>query len=48
MFAGWFPGALDWVAREQGRVITMDCGEEQCAAEAGAEHCLFRVRAVHP
>jgi len=45
MFAGWFPGALEWVARDQGWVVDVNSREVQCAA-TGAAHCLFQVRPV--
>jgi predicted hydrocarbon binding protein len=46
MFAGWFPGALAWVARDQGWVLDLQCREVQCAAEAGSGHCVFEVSPV--
>ncbi len=43
MFAGWFPGALAWVGEQRRAKIETNCSEIQCAAERGAEYCLFRV-----
>ena len=43
MFAGWFPGALAWVAQSEGRLLELACEEAQCAAEGEADHCLFEV-----
>lgn len=42
MFAGWFAGAMDWVAQDSGRERKTTCSEIQCAGE-GAAHCVFRV-----
>ena len=54
MFAGWFPGALAWVAQngvaKNGVAKNtgtgapeLTCGEVACAAGGGASHCLFEV-----
>lgn len=42
MFAGWFAGAMDWVAQSSGREVQTTCSEIQCAGE-GAAHCAFSV-----
>ena len=42
MFAGWFSGAMDWVANNTGRAYTTVSCETQCAAE-GHAHCVFTV-----
>ena len=42
MFRGWFPGALEFVARS-GRKLTST--EVQCAAE-GHDHCVFEITPI--
>jgi predicted hydrocarbon binding protein len=42
MFAGWFAGAMDWVAQGSGRELRTTCSEIQCAGD-GATHCVFSV-----
>jgi len=42
MFAGWFAGAMDWVAQSRGLEMKTTCSETQCASE-GASHCVFSV-----
>jgi predicted hydrocarbon binding protein len=43
MFAGWFPGSLEWVAQDLGRPLKLKAEEVQCASEAGQDHCIFEV-----
>jgi predicted hydrocarbon binding protein len=43
MFAGWFAGAMDWVAEKSARPLKTVSAETQCGAE-GHTHCLFSVR----
>lgn len=43
MFAGWFPGSLEWVARDLGRPLKLKAAEVQCASESGHDYCLFEV-----
>ena len=42
MFAGWFSGAMDWVAKTTGRSYVTTSSETQCAAE-GHAYCVFTV-----
>lgn len=42
LFAGWFSGAMDWVAQDAGLACKTTSSETQCAAE-GHEHCVFTV-----
>lgn len=42
LFAGWFSGAMDWVAETAGSPLRTTCHESQCAAE-GHAHCVFTV-----
>lgn len=42
MFAGWFAGAMDWVAKDTGRNYATSSCESQCEAE-GHTHCVFTV-----
>lgn len=42
MFAGWFSGAMDWVAKNTGHNYATTSRETQCAAE-GHAHCVFTV-----
>jgi len=42
MFAGWFSGAMDWVAQNSGLAYVTTSSETQCAAE-GHAHCVFTV-----
>ena len=44
MFAGWFPGALDWIAENQGQSFRVTSDEVRCAGE-GHEHCVFEIAA---
>lgn len=44
MFAGWFPGSLEWVGRSQGRDWTLEASEVQCAADGEHDHCVFECR----
>jgi predicted hydrocarbon binding protein len=41
MFAGWFPGSLEWAGRNLGQSWKISCVERQCAAEAQHDHCIF-------
>jgi len=43
LFAGWFSGAMDWVASTRGAPWRTTSRETQCAAE-GHAHCLFTVK----
>jgi len=43
LFAGWFSGAMDWVARDMGLDYKTTSTETQCAAE-GHDHCVFTVQ----
>jgi len=46
LFAGWFSGAMDWVADDTGASYRTESRETQCAAEAashGHTHCVFTV-----
>ncbi len=47
MFAGWFAGAMDWVAGCAPNDRVSVCSEVQCQAE-GHPHCLFAVRRRPP
>jgi Domain of unknown function (DUF5943)/V4R domain len=42
LFAGWFSGAMDWVAKDTGAAYKTTSSETQCAAE-GFDHCEFTV-----
>ena len=42
MFAGWFAGAMDWVAQDAGLDYLTSSSETQCAGE-GHAHCVFTV-----
>ena len=44
MFAGWFPGALAWVAQDRGLPFRVKSGETRCAGE-GHDLCVFEVSA---
>jgi predicted hydrocarbon binding protein len=41
MFAGWFPGSLEWAGRNLGQDWKLSCVERQCAADGAHGHCLF-------
>jgi predicted hydrocarbon binding protein len=43
MFAGWFPGSLEWAGRSLGRDWWLTGEERHCAAEGAHRHCLFEV-----
>lgn len=45
LFAGWFSGAMDWVAQDRGQAWRTHSEESCCAAEARAPHphCVFTV-----
>ena len=43
LFAGWFSGAMDWVAQDAGASYKTTSVETQCAAE-GNDHCVFTVQ----
>ena len=45
MFAGWFAGAMDWLADQHGGVTRAQCEETQCASE-GHAHCEFIVSPI--
>ena len=42
-FAGWFPGALEWAARDTGRHWRLNASEVQCAGDGVHDHCLFEI-----
>lgn len=42
LFAGWFSGAMDWVAQAAGQPLKTTSEEVQCAAE-GCTHCVFQI-----
>jgi len=49
LFAGWFSGAMDWVAHSTGQTWTTHSAETQCAAEHethGHDHCVFTVTPI--
>jgi predicted hydrocarbon binding protein len=41
MYAGWFPGSLEWAGRDGGLHWKLACDEAQCAAEGQHDHCRF-------
>jgi hypothetical protein len=43
MFAAWFEGAFDYVAKAEGR-LSYKAKEVYCAAEGDHDHCRFEVR----
>jgi Domain of unknown function (DUF5943) len=44
MFAGWFPGALNWVRQSQGLdELDLDCVEIACGADGINQSCRFSV-----
>jgi hypothetical protein len=43
LFAGWFSGAMDWLAQDTGRTYRTTSTETQCGCE-GHDHCVFTVR----
>ena len=45
LFAGWFSGAMDWVAETSGSTVRTASHESQCGAE-GHTHCVFTVAAL--
>ena len=45
LFAGWFPGALQWVADAEDRAVRYSGREVACAAE-GHDACRFRIAAA--
>jgi predicted hydrocarbon binding protein len=45
LFAGWFAGAMDWVAADLGHGYTTRSQESQCAG-LGAAHCVFTVEPI--
>jgi predicted hydrocarbon binding protein len=44
MFAGWFPGALEWAGKNTGKSWKLTSSEVQCACEGKHDHCLFEVK----
>ncbi len=44
MFAGWFAGAADWVAQQEGLQDGFACQEVQCANLEGKDFCLYEVK----
>jgi predicted hydrocarbon binding protein len=43
-FAGWFPGALEWVAHTEGLGWKLTASEVTCAADGTHDACRFEVR----
>jgi predicted hydrocarbon binding protein len=43
MFAGWFPGALEWAGKNTGKPWKLTSSEVQCACDGPHDHCLFEV-----
>lgn len=43
LFAGWFPGSLEWVGRSRRRPWRLHCRETACAGQPGHAHCLYEV-----
>lgn len=43
MFAGWFPGSLEWVGENLGTPFSLKAEEVQCAAHDGSPHCTFEI-----
>ena len=43
MFAGWFPGSLEWVGRSLGHDWRLVAEEVRCAAQ-GYDTCAFETR----
>lgn len=43
MFAGWFPGALEWLRRQWGLAGTLRSAETYCAGEGRHDHCRFDI-----
>ncbi len=46
MFAGWFPGSLEWVAQALGRPLRLMAEEISCASDGSHDHCVFAVLPV--
>jgi Domain of unknown function (DUF5943) len=44
MFAGWFEGAFDYVAKSERRPLAFKATEVYCTAEGQHDHCRFDVR----
>ena len=44
MFAGWFEGAFDYVAKSEGLPPSFKATEVYCAGEGQHDHCRFEVR----
>jgi predicted hydrocarbon binding protein len=42
-FAGWFPGALEWAARDIGADWALTASEVQCAGDGHHDHCAFEI-----
>lgn len=42
-FAGWFPGALEWAARDIGTDWQLIASEVQCAGDGAHDHCAFEI-----
>jgi predicted hydrocarbon binding protein len=43
MFAGWFPGALEWAGKNTGKNWKLASREVQCACDGSHDHCLFEI-----
>ena len=43
-FAGWFPGALEWVGENEGLGWRLTASEVACAADGQHDRCRFEVR----
>lgn len=43
MFAGWFPGALEWAGKNSDKLWKLQSREVQCACDGTHDHCLFEI-----
>jgi hypothetical protein len=43
MFAGWFPGALEWAGKNKGKTWKLSSREVHCTCDGSHDHCLFEV-----
>lgn len=41
MFAGWFPGSLEWAGRNMRRDWKLAASEVQCGSDGRHDHCVF-------
>jgi hypothetical protein len=44
MFAAWFEGAFDYLAKTEGLPLSFKAAEVYCAGEGQHDHCRFEVR----